>query len=139
VKSLFIGIFSLFLFTACGGVPLTKTEVKVGEQSFVCEVAVTESQRKKGLMFRETLAKNTGMLFDLQEEKNSGFWMKNTLIPLDIIWIGSDKKVLDVITATPCKAEPCEIIQSKSPARWILEINAGEFQGDIGDQVEFDL
>ena len=117
---------------------MEKTEVTIGEQSFLCEIAVNESQRKEGLMFQKSLPQNTGMLFDLGEERKTGFWMKNTLIPLDIIWISKEKKVLSVIQANPCESEYCEIFQEEAPARWILEINAAEFEGNVGDRVEFE-
>ncbi len=113
--------------------------VHVGDQEFICELASTNDEIEKGLMSRKNLLQNTGMLFDLGEERITGFWMKNTIIPLDIIWIGSDKRVIDIITAAPCESNRCEIFQVETPARWILEINAGEFPGDIGDRVEFDL
>ena len=137
MKSLFIGIFCLFLFTACGDVPLEKTVVHIGNQQFICELASTKDEIEKGLMFRQELPQNTGMLFDLGEERKTGFWMKNTLIPLDIIWISKEKKVLYVVHADPCESEYCEIFQEEDPARWILEINAGEFQGNIDDSVKF--
>ena len=128
-------IASLFLF-GCGTLPTTV--VHIGEQHFTCEIASTPDEREQGLMFRKQVAKNSGMLFDLGEEKQTGFWMKNTLIPLDIIWIGSDKKVLGVQTAQPCETDSCEIFQIESPARWVLEVNAGEFKGEVGDKVEFE-
>jgi uncharacterized membrane protein (UPF0127 family) len=95
-------------------------------------------ERERGLMFRETVAKNTGMLFDLGKEQQTSFWMKNTLIPLDIIWIGEEKIILGAQTAPPCTTDSCEIFQIEFPARWVLEVNAGEFEGEVGDKVEFE-
>ena len=112
--------------------------VSVGEQEFFCEIAQTPEDRAQGLMFREQLDQNTGMLFDLEKEEQTGFWMKNTLIPLDIIWIGKEKTVLGIQTAQPCNADPCEIFRIGTPVRWVLEVNAGEFKGEVGDKVEFE-
>lgn len=117
---------------------MQKQLVTINKQVFHCEVATEGKDRKQGLMFQKELAKNSGMLFDLGKEKETGFWMKNTLIPLDIIWIGSDKKIREIQTAQPCETEPCEIFQAQQPARWVLEVNAKEFQGKRGDKVEFD-
>lgn len=113
--------------------------ITIGKQTFLCEVASTPENRTQGLMFRKHLKKNTGMLFDLGEEKKTGFWMKNTFIPLDIIWIGKEKKILGIQTAQPCTTDPCKIFQIKKPVRWVLEINTNEFKGDIGNKVEFEL
>ncbi len=113
-------------------------KITVGEQTFLCEVAKNQKERAQGLMFREDLEQNAGMLFDLGKEEQTGFWMKNTLIPLDIIWIGNEKTVLGIQTANPCATDPCEIFQIETPVRWVLEINAGEFEGEVGDKVEFE-
>lgn len=65
------------------------------------------------------------MLFVYDEEKKYSFWMKNTLIPLDIIWIDKDHRVVDVQTVQPCKTEHCPSFTPKEQAQYILEINAG--------------
>jgi hypothetical protein len=117
---------------------MTPQKISIGDQVFLCEIASTPKERNQGLMFREQLNQNAGMLFDLEKEKETGFWMKNTLIPLDIIWIGKEKTVLGVQTAQPCLVDPCEIFQIKTPVRWVLEVNAGEFKGEVGDKVEFE-
>lgn len=118
---------------------MKSTKVTIGEQHFVCEVVSTDETRAHGLMEREQLERNHGMLFDFQEESLTSFWMKNTLIPLDIVWLDAEKTVIEVQTATPCVEDPCETFQVKTPTRWVLEVNAGTFLGKIGDTVEFDL
>jgi uncharacterized membrane protein (UPF0127 family) len=65
------------------------------------------------------------------------FWMKNTFIPLDVIWISEDKKVVDTQTLTPCQNQKCPLFSPSHPARFVLEINAGEFKGSVGDSVLF--
>ncbi len=113
--------------------------VTVADQIFVCEVAATPEQRTQGLMFRETLDTNAGMLFDFQQESIASMWMKNTLIPLDVIWLDAKKRVLDIKTLQPCTQEPCQSFLSNNPTRWVLEVNAHTFPGKVGDLVEFDL
>lgn len=114
------------------------TKISVGKQEFFCKIAQTPQDRAQGFMFRKHLAQNSGMLFDLGKEEQTGFWMKNTLIPLDIIWIGKEKTVLGIQTAQPCINDPCKIFQIGVPVRWVLEVNAGKFKGEVGDKVEFE-
>ena len=89
------------------------------------EIADDKEEMMKGLMFREKLEKNAGMLFIFEDEAYQSFWMKNTLIPLDIIFIDNDLKIADVKYADPCKKEPCAVYTSSKPAKYVLEVNAG--------------
>ena len=101
-------------------------EVCFEENCFQVEIADTDEKRERGLMFREELCSDCGMLFVYDEEIKSKFWMKNTLIPLDIIWLDSDLKVIHVANAVPCVTEECELYgpsSEKSP--YVLEVNSG--------------
>lgn len=89
------------------------------------EIARTEEERARGLMFRQELDYNKGMLFVFEEPENYSFWMKNTLIPLDIIWIGRNEKIVQIEKAVPCTQEPCKIYSPKGNALWVLETNQG--------------
>ena len=89
------------------------------------ELAKTDEQKTKGLMFRETLKENQGMLFIFEEEKQRSFWMKNTLIPLDIIFIDSNFNIINIEEAVPCEEDPCQSYKSLKPAKYVLEINKG--------------
>jgi uncharacterized membrane protein (UPF0127 family) len=90
------------------------------------EVADTPEKRERGLMLREKLGQKEGMLFVFPHEGLKIFWMKNTLIPLDIIFVSSNFKVASYVKdAPPCKINPCETYSSKYPARYALEVNAG--------------
>ena len=87
-------------------------------------------------MFRESLDKDKGMLFVYDKESKQSFWMENTLIPLDIIWINKDNKIVYIVTAESCKKDPCEIYSSDEEALYVLEINAGltnDYNIKIGD------
>lgn len=90
------------------------------------ELAITPEEQQKGLMFREELQENTGMLFIQSEPRLTAFWMKNTLIPLDIIFIDENSKIINVERAVPCEQTACVTYPSKDKAKYVLEINAGE-------------
>ena len=87
------------------------------------EIADDNEERIKGLMFREKLNENEGMFFIFEDESHQTFWMKNTLIPLDIIFIDKNFKIVDIKNAIPCKEEPCVLYKSSKPAKYVLEVN----------------
>jgi len=88
------------------------------------ELAITPYEQEQGLMFRKELKKDSGMLFVFNDESIKTFWMKNTLIPLDIIFIDSNNRIINIENAIPCNADPCKIYKSKSPVKYVLEINS---------------
>jgi len=98
---------------------------KDGNLTFTAKVADTAAERAKGLMGRTSLAQNEGMLFVFDNETILKFWMKDTLLPLDIIFISADMTVADVQTMEPCTADPCPLYASRAPAQFALEVNAG--------------
>lgn len=125
----FLAVFSLVVSSAC-----TVDESKQEQESKVCfnngcitvEIADTNQERANGLMYRETLDKNRGMLFVFEQESIHPFWMKNTLIPLDIVWINSSRDVVYINRDTPpCKAEPCPLVNPGVKALYVLEVNGG--------------
>ncbi len=89
------------------------------------EIANTPRKRAQGLMYRPSLEQNTGMLFVFPREQQQTFWMKNTLIPLDILFINTNLEIIEIITAQPCSHNPCFYYTSSLPARYVLELNAG--------------
>ena len=103
------------------------------------ELAKTPQEQQKGLMFREHLDEDSGMLFIFQDEQIRSFWMKNTLIPIDIIFIDKNNIIIDIQTAQPCKKDPCPDYISKSPVKYVLEVNEGYAERNnikYGDKVE---
>lgn len=98
-------------------------ETDTGKYPFNVELALTQPQMAQGLMYRQSLAPDAGMLFDYGAPQPVAFWMKNTLIPLDMIFIGADGKVVDFHErAVPLSLDA---IESKVPARAVLEVNGG--------------
>ena len=86
-------------------------------------VLTTEEQRQKGMMGIESWPTGSGMLFVFAVDDYYTFWMKNTLIPLDAIWMDAQGKIVDIQYMTPCIADPCPTYRPSSPARYVLEIN----------------
>lgn len=92
----------------------------------VLELALTDKEKATGLMFRDKLAADHGMLFVFDRDDILSFWMKNTLIPLDIVWFDATGRVADARPdAQPCRADPCPKFSNARPARAVLLVNAG--------------
>jgi len=90
------------------------------------ELALTPEEQAQGLMYRENLPDRTGMIFVFDQAGDHHFWMKNTMIPLDMIWMDESGKVIFVSANTPpCKADPCPTYGPIAPARQVLEIAGG--------------
>ncbi len=92
---------------------------------FTVELARTPAERQQWLMFRETLDEEYGMLFVFSGAELHSFWMKNTLIPLDIVWIDDNFTVVQVVNAQPCITDPCTIYTPQTWSTYVLEIAAG--------------
>jgi len=114
-----------------------KPQVCINEKCFQVEIAKTQAEREKGLMFRENLDEDKAMLFIFENSGIYSFWMKNTLLPLDIIWVNENKEVMFIKE----NAQPLNetfIIPNQS-AIYVLELNAGivnKFNISIGNPVK---
>ena len=89
------------------------------------ELAATERQREQGLMLRQSMAEDAGMLFLFPTDTTVGFWMRNTYLPLDIAYIDSSGRVLEIRRAQPLDETP---LAPKGPYRYTLEVNQGWFE-----------
>lgn len=106
---------------------------------FSVEIAETPEELSRGLMFRQHLDADKGMLFVFEKEGIYPLWMKNMIIPLDIIWIDKNRRIISIKNdLQPCGIENCPNIAVYEPIKYILEINAGiseKFNFSVGDEV----
>ena len=102
--------------------------VEVGGERFTVEIADDDAERNRGLMFRDRLEPGHGMIFLWDREEPRAFWMKNTRIPLDILYFDGQRKLVSVAANTPpCSlGDRCPNYPSEGPAQYVLELNAGE-------------
>jgi uncharacterized protein len=96
---------------------------KTGVHVFSVELAVTDEERERGLMFRRSVPESTGMLFDFKRDQEVTMWMKNTYVSLDMIFIQSDGRIRRIAENT--ETESLKIIPSGGPVRAVLEVAAG--------------
>ena len=136
MKELFVFISLLLLVAACTPSP----KVCIGKACYNVEIVSTPAAREQGLMYRQSLANDSGMLFVFDKSGDYPFWMKNTLIQLDMIWIDADYNIVAIQRfAEPCKTEKCAVYEPGKNATYVLEVNGGQtvIKGiNPGDKVE---
>jgi len=115
----------MFCVSGCAARPETWVELK--GQRYLVEVVADEPGRQQGLMYREQMPVDQGMLFLFDRMQPLAFWMKNTRISLDIIYFDQERRVVSVANKVPpCKSALCPNYPSSGPAIFVLELNAGE-------------
>lgn len=139
-RSLLASVAALVL-SACSS-PGQAHWVEIEGERFSVEVADTFDERARGLMFREAMPANHGMLFVHEREAPLAYWMKNTRIPLDILYFDAERRFVSVQRRVPpCSAGvQCPSYPSAGPAKYVLELNAGRSDGldlDRGDTLHF--
>ncbi len=107
--------------------PQVRIATDGGEVSVPVEVADSPDERAVGLMNRESLPEDAGMIFLFEDDSDGGFWMKNTLVPLSIAFADADGTILRILDMDPCEADPCEIYDPEVSYRSALEVNQGAF------------
>ncbi|RFC62984.1 DUF192 domain-containing protein [Fulvimarina endophytica] len=138
----FVVLAGLGLFAASGIAADDSVRIVTGDTTHVidAEIADTDEERRTGLMFREEMAPDHGMLFDFGDSREVTMWMENTLIPLDMLFIEEDGTILSIKR----NAEPLSraVIPSGGPVRYVLELNGGAAKRlgiEPGDRVEHEL
>ena len=136
-------LLSVLMLVTCAACASDGPSVELGGKTFSVEIAETSQKQALGLMFRENMPTDQGMLFIFPHEAPRSFWMKNTRIPLDIMYFDKDLKLVSISADTPpCKVTRCPSYPSKAPAQYVLELNAGsamELGVKLGDRLIVDL
>lgn len=119
---------SLCLLLLAGCASATANWVELGGKRYTVETATTDAQRQRGLMFRDEMAADHGMLFVHDSEVPQAYWMKNTHIPLDILYFDNARRLVSQQRdVPPCSlGDACPPYPSQAPARYVLELNAGQ-------------
>lgn len=119
-----LSLLVLFCLPACAGEPW----VELAGHRYTVEIADTDATRARGLMFRDAMDADRGMLFIHDEEAPQAYWMKNTRIALDILYFDDARRLVSQQRdVPPCSAgNRCPPYPSRGPARYVLELNAGE-------------
>ncbi len=137
----FVLVFALLQnISACRAEPkVTISTRQQGDVAFQVEVADSPAKREMGFQYRRELARDRGMIFLFPVESDQTFWMKNTPIPLDMIFIGRDLKIVGIVQqATPFSLDSRSV---GKPSQYVLEINGGLAKRmgiEAGDSVRFD-
>ena len=122
--------FALALLAVCSLSACASTGepwVELGGQRYAIEIADDDAERARGLMYRDAMEADRGMLFIHEAEEPQAYWMKNTKIPLDILYFDNDRKLVSQQRdVPPCSlGDACPSYPSNAPARYVLELNAG--------------
>ncbi|MDH4197624.1 MAG: DUF192 domain-containing protein [Candidatus Aminicenantes bacterium] len=139
-----VGVAALLLCAKVG--PAPDKVIKIffpNGTSVTAELAVTDAERARGLMFRENVPADQGMLFVFEAEAQHSFWMKNTKVYLDMLWLDGGRRVIHIERQVPpCVTDPCPSYGPQLPARFVLELRGGEADVRglaVGDRLEFVL
>lgn len=147
VRGLMAILAACVLLSACAGAgapkdangnPLEALTITTssGEHQFMVEIADDDAERQRGLMFREPLADDRGMLFQFPDVAERGFWMRNTPSPLDIIYIDPNGRIVSIVRNAAPNSDA--VLPSNGPASGVLELRAGraaEIGAQPGDKV----
>ena len=134
LKKIVLSSVLFLIFISCQNE--TKAKIMINEKTYTVEVANTQEKRSKGLMFRKHLPENTGMLFVFSYEDYRYFYMKNTLIPLDIAFFDSQMKIVSIKQMEPLDETT---VPSDKKAMYALEMNKGFFEKEkinVGDSAK---
>jgi uncharacterized protein len=139
IGALAFGLAISIISAACRAQPQVRIQTQKGEVGFQVEIAATPEKRESGLMYRRDLPATHGMLFIFPAERVNSFWMKNTPIPLDMIFISRERRIVGIVHETvPFSLDSRSV---PVPSQYVLEINGGlsrRYGFKTGDVVKFE-
>lgn len=127
IKSSLILLLVLLANARAGDISYSVMSINMNQQHYQLQIADNNQRRTQGLMFRPTLGADKGMLFVYPQSGNYRIWMKNTLIPLTVIWMNEEAEIVDIKLLLPCKQPSCPIYSAPEPARYIIELNQSQY------------
>lgn len=132
-----IVVVLFFRFQSLGATEIifNTTTLAINQDVYSLEIAKTQIQRQRGLMFREKLGSKSGMVFIYPNSANHRIWMKNTKIKLTVIWINEGGEVLGIQRLKPCRQDPCGSYGVDQPSKYIIELNNEVHNINIGDKI----
>ncbi|MBR4683308.1 MAG: DUF192 domain-containing protein [Spirochaetia bacterium] len=138
IYRLVLVLLIVFFSFSCKKSDVLKTQdIKINQWKITVEIADTRETQEKGLMGRESLDEDKGMLFVYDRDSRKSFWMKNTKIPISLAYIATDGTIREIYDMEPLSTR---IVESRYSVRYVLEVNQGAFQRHgikEGDKVEF--
>ena len=134
-------VLALFLLqisvsTVASDTSLPTREIRLADRVYRVEIAANSAQRGLGLMFREHLADDRGMLLVYPESADHRIWMKNMRIPIRVYWIDENGRVVDLRRLEPCRSSPCPVYAADGHSRFVLELNDTAHPIRRGDRIE---
>lgn len=136
-------LLCILMIASCAACAAKSPSVELGGRTFSVEIADTQEKQALGLMFRDSMPADEGMLFIFPNEAPRSFWMRNTRIALDIMYFDKALKMVSISANTPpCRVSRCPSYPSTGPAMYVLELNAGkaaELGVGPGDQLVIEL
>ncbi len=128
ISKLSFNLLLVLLSTVQASDPVSaRAAVILNNTPYQLEIADNNRSRTRGLMFRRHLAVNHGMLFVYPQADDHRIWMKNTLLPLTVIWFDTQARIIDKQLLLPCVSPPCPVYSAPVDSRLILELAASEF------------
>jgi uncharacterized protein len=130
----------VLLLLGCGEKDSARAVIETGDGDVVVQVEVADSdaERTRGLMGRQDLPEDGGMMFVFPEGSTSAFWMKDTLIPLSIAFYDARGRIVRILDMEPCRRDPCPLYDPHASYRGALEVNQGAFRRwgvEVGDSL----
>ena len=113
-----------------------QVDFELNDRIYHLEIADTLERKTRGLMFRTELAKDSGMLFVYDKPAYLNIWMKNTLIPLTVLWLDERARIIDIKNLYPCRSQQCPSFGPSQPSQYVIELHASESAHfNLGDKL----
>jgi uncharacterized membrane protein (UPF0127 family) len=131
-------MLSLLVFetASANDIIFSKKQLILNGEDYLLEIARSTKQRRHGLMYRGHLDKRQGMLFIYPGSGDHRIWMKNTLIPLTVIWLDKNEKIIGIKKLPPCVSDPCPSYGVSKPSKYVLELDSGSHSLKPGQSIK---